>query len=374
MIQENAARTTLGFILIVDDDPGNLGALGRLLHRWYDVAAAPSGERALAIAAGKQKPDLILLDRLMPDMDGLAVLARLRENPATRDIPVIFVTGLDSADDEESGLEHGAVDYIAKPYSPPIVLARVRTQLELKHARDRLRDQNAYLEAEVARRMSDLLAVQDITINALAELAETRDNETGDHIHRTREYVRILAVGLREHPRFSAFLTDQRVDMLVKSAPLHDIGKVGIPDHILLKPGSLNADEWAIMKTHTVLGAEAIDRALRRANRKIDFLDMAMQIARSHHEKWNGSGYPQGLQADAIPIPARLMALADVFDALISRRVYKPPVPVEVAREIIVKERGQHFDPDVADAFLAAFPQFVATAEQYREGVSDAVG
>lgn len=353
-------------VLIVDDDPGNLGALGRLLHPYYDVLVAPSGARAIEIAA-TQPPDLILMDVQMPFMDGHTVLAHLREMPATRNIPVIFVTGRDSVEDEELGLEHGAVDYIAKPYSPPIVLARVRTQLELKRARDILRDQNAYLEAEVARRLRDILLIQDITINALAELAETRDPETGNHIRRTQEYVRILATHLQVHPKFSGFLTDKAVDLLAKSAPLHDIGKVGIPDHILLKPGKLTNEEWAIMKTHSLLGTLAIERAVRNADRSIDFLEIARQIAHFHHEKWDGSGYPDGKVRDAIPIPARLMALADVFDALISRRVYKSAMPAEQAREIINVERGRHFDPDVVDVFLANFAEFVAIAEKYRE-------
>jgi len=360
----NVPRET---ILLVDDDPGNLGALGRLLQPSYDVLAAPSGERALLIAAGAPKPDLILLDVLMPGMNGHVVLARLRENPATRDIPVIFVTGLDSSNDEEMGLERGAVDYIAKPFSRPIVLARVRTQLELKRARDWLRDQNAYLEAEVARRMQDILLIQDITINALAELAETRDPETGNHIRRTQEYIRILSGRLQAHPRFSGFLTNEVIELLAKSAPLHDIGKVGIPDHILLKPDKLTSEEWIVMKTHSLLGAMAIERAVRDANRSIDFLDMAKQIAHFHHEKWDGSGYAEGRKGDDIPIPARLMALADVFDALISRRVYKEPMSVEQARDIIVSERGRHFDPDVVDAFLAGFAEFVAVSQKYQE-------
>lgn len=355
-------------ILMVDDDPGNLATLGQLLQPHYNVLAGISGERALQIAASKPKPDLILLDVVMPGMDGYAVLGRLRENPGTRDIPVIFVTGLDSGDDEQKGLELGAVDYIAKPYSPPIIVARVRTQLELKRARDWLRDQNAFLESEVARRMQDLLLVQDITINALAELAETRDNETGNHIRRTQGYVHILAQRLQSHPRFSSTLTDKVVALLVKSAPLHDIGKVGIPDNILLKPGKLTADEWAVMKTHSLLGAHAIERALRNADRSVDFLDKAMEIAHFHHEKWDGSGYPEGLTGDAIPISARLMALADVFDALISRRVYKAPIPAEQAQDIIIGERGHHFDPDVVDAFVGNFSDFLAIAQKYREG------
>jgi putative two-component system response regulator len=371
-MRTNSASVTAGppkIILMVDDDAGNLAALGRLLRPHYDVLAAPSGERALAIAGGTPKPDLILLDVLMPGMDGYAVLARLRENAATRDIPVIFVTGLDSCDDEKKGLEHGAVDYIAKPYSAAIVLARVCTHLELKRARDWLRDQNTYLEAEVARRMRDLLLVQDITINALAELAETRDCETGNHIRRTQEYVRLLARHLQPHPRFCGFLTDNVIELLVKSAPLHDIGKVGIPDHVLLKPGKLSAEEWAIMKTHSLLGAQAIERALRNAERRVDFLDMAVQIAHFHHEKWDGSGYPEGRKGDDIPIPARLMAVADVFDALTSRRVYKPPMAMDEARQIIVDGRGHHFDPDIVDAFSAGFDDFVEIARKYCEGL-----
>jgi putative two-component system response regulator len=354
-------------VLIVDDDTGNLGILGNLLQPYHDVLAAPSGERALQISAGTPKPDLILLDVLMPHMDGYAVLARLHEKPAIQDIPVIFVTGLDSTEDEEKGLALGAVDYIAKPYRSSIVLARVRTQLELKRARDLLRGQNDYLEAEVMRRMQDTLLVQDLTINALAELAEMRDNETGNHIRRTQEYVYILAHRLQLHPSFAGFLTNKVVELMTKSAPLHDIGKVGIPDHILLKPGKLSGEEWVIMKTHSMLGATSIDRALRNADRRLDFLDMAMQIARYHHEKWDGSGYPEGLKGEAIPISARLMALADVFDALISRRVYKAAIPFEQAKKMIVAERGSHFDPDVVDAFLLSFDEFVNVAEKYRE-------
>lgn len=321
----------------------------------------------MQISASTPKPDLILLDVLMPHMDGYEVFSRLRENPSTSDIPVIFVTGLDSTEEEEKGFALGAVDYIAKPYRSPIVLARVRTQLELKRARDWLRDQNAYLEAEVARRMQDTLLVQDLTINALAELAEMRDSETGNHIRRTQQYVRILARRLQTHPRFASFLTGNVIELLTKSAPLHDIGKVGIPDHILRKPGKLTSEEWTIMKTHSQLGAKSIERALHNADRHLDFLDMAMQIAQYHHEKWNGSGYPEGLKENAIPIPARLMALADVFDALISRRVYKPPMPYKQAKDMIVAERGSHFDPDVVDAFLGGFNDFVSVAEKYRE-------
>ncbi|TXT40149.1 MAG: response regulator containing a CheY-like receiver domain and an HD-GYP domain [Comamonadaceae bacterium] len=359
--------TSRASVLIVDDDTGNLSLLGSLLQPYHDVLAAPTGERALKIAADIPKPDLILLDVLMPGMNGYDVLTSLRDNPTTRDIPVIFVTGLDSIDDEEKGLELGAVDYIAKPYRPRIVLARVHAQLELKAARDWLANQNIWLEAEVARRMRDILLTQDITINALAGLAETRDTDTGNHILRTKEYVRILAKHLQTHPTFADYLTDEIVELLAKSAPLHDIGKVGIPDHILLKPGKLTEEEWTIMKTHSQVGALAIQSALRDADCSIDFLDIAKQIAHFHHEKWDGSGYPEGLKSQAIPIPARLMALADVFDALISRRVYKAAMPFESARDKIIEGRGSHFDPSIVDAFLATFDDFVIIALKYQD-------
>ncbi len=357
-------------VLIVDDTPENLAVLGELLQPNYRVLVANSGRRALAIATVNPQPDLILLDVMMPEMDGYQVLAELRQNPRTAQIPVIFVTAMDALEDEQRGLDLGAIDYITKPLRPPIVLARVRVHLELKAARDRLRDQNSFLEAEVARRMAENQLVQDVSIHALARLAETRDSETGNHIHRTREYVRALAVRLQGHPRFAAFLSDRTIRLLVKSAPLHDIGKVAIPDHILLKPGKLTAEEWELMKTHAQRGSEAIEQAERDAEQPVEFLALAKEIAHYHHEKLDGSGYPEGLAGDAIPIPARLMALADVFDALISRRVYKPPLPFAEARTLILAERGRHFDPDVVDAFAAVFDQFAVIARRYSDSAA----
>jgi putative two-component system response regulator len=357
-------------LLIVDDNPANLSVLGELLKADYRVLAAASGERALALAARTPPPDLVLLDVMMPGMDGHQVLAALRANAATRHIPVIFVTALDRAEEEEAGLVEGAVDYITKPLRPAVVAARVRTQLELKRARDLLADQNRALEAEIARRMSENLLVQDLSIHALARLAETRDPETGNHIIRTQEYVRHLARALAPQPRFSAELGEHDIDLLAKSAPLHDIGKVGIPDHVLLKPGKLDAAEWDIMRTHARLGAEAIERAEADAARPIEFLRVAKQIARHHHEQWDGSGYPDGLAGDAIPLPARLMALADVFDALISRRVYKEPMGFEQAREIIAAGRGRQFDPDLVDAFLADYGSYCRIALRHADSAA----
>jgi putative two-component system response regulator len=363
-LQTQALQAT---ILVVDDTPENLSVLGDLLQPAHRVRAANSGRGALRIAASLPKPDLILLDVMMPDMDGYEVFARLRETPATREIPVIFVTAMDAPEDEERGLNCGAVDYIAKPFRPAIVQARVRTQLELKRARDLLRDQNSFLEAEVARRMSENQLIQDVSIHALARLAETRDSETGKHLLRTREYVRVLARKLQTHPRFADFLSIHVIELMSKSAPLHDIGKVGIPDHVLLKPGKLTPEEWEIMKTHARMGAEAIEQAERDAEQPVEFLAMAKEIAHYHHERWDGKGYPDGLTGGAIPVSARLMAIADVFDALISKRVYKAAMSFDDARDIIANDRGKHFDPDVVDAFLAAFDDIRFIAEHYRD-------
>ena len=368
-----ATSVTRQTILIVDDQPENLAALGELLQPAYQVRAAVSGQRALQIAVSDLAPDLILLDVMMPEMDGYAILARLRWDVRTCNIPVIFLTARDTIEDEQRGLDLGAVDYLSKPVQPAILLARVRTQLELKQARDRLQDQNAFLEAEVARRMGENLLIQEVSIHALAHLAETRDPETGNHLRRTKEYMRTLARQLQSHPRFAAFLSDRNIDLLVRSALLHDIGKVGIPDHILLKPGPLTPDEWVIMKTHSQLGSAAIEQAERDAEKPVEFLTLAKEITHWHHEKWDGSGYPDGLVGEAIPLSARLMALADTFDALISRRVYKPPMPFIQARAIIAGERGQHFDPDVVDAFLVVATEFQAIAERYGDGGEDLI-
>jgi putative two-component system response regulator len=354
-------------VLVVDDTPDNLALMNALLKDTYRVKVANHGSKALKIAAGEVQPDLILLDIMMPDMDGYAVCRELKANPATRDIPVIFLTAKAEMDDEKMGLDLGAVDYLTKPISPPILQARVRNHLQLKAAADFMRDKSAFLEREVASRTREVLAVQDVTIMIMASLAETRDNETGNHIRRTQLYVRTLAEKLKSHPRFEAFLTDRNIDMLYKSAPLHDIGKIGIPDHILLKPGKLTSEEFETMKTHTTLGRDAIEEAERRLGTRVDFLTFAKEIAYSHQEKWDGSGYPLGLSGDAIPVSARLMAVADVYDALVSKRVYKEAFTHEVSCELMIKGRGSHFDPDVLDAFIAISGEFHAIALRYAD-------
>ena len=357
-------------VLIIDDSAENLTVLSELLRPEYRVLAANSGERGLRVANDTPKPDLILLDVVMEGIDGYAVFDRLRDSPQTCDIPVIFLTALNDPGDEEWGLLLGAADYITKPITRAVVLARVRAQLELKFARDWMKNENVALEAEVVRRMAENNLTQQVTIRALAHLAEARDPETGNHILRTQGYVRRMAVGLQKHPRFIDTLTDDYIDLLAQSAPLHDIGKVGIPDAILLKPGKLTEDEWTVMKTHAKLGSDAIERAERDINMPLAFLSAAKDIAHWHHEKWDGSGYPDGLAGDAIPIAARLMAVADVFDALISQRVYKTAMSDTDAREIITAGRGTHFDPDVADAFLEGFDDFVDIALRHSDATA----
>lgn len=349
-------------VMVVDDDPQNISIMSDLLMPFYDVRVASSGMRALELLLVKPLPNLILLDVMMPNMDGWATIELIKSDPHTCDIPVIFVTALESTADQEKGLRLGAVDYISKPIQASILLARVRTHLELNASRDLLKDQNANLEAEIAFRMSENELVQDVSIRALAYLAELRDLETGKHLLRTSAYIRTLCNILQKDPRYSEILTDQAIVLMAKSSPLHDIGKVGVPDRILLKPGKLTPEEWAIMKTHAALGAQAIEMAEMDSNVQLKFLVYAKEIAHWHHEKWDGSGYPDGLKQDEIPLSAKLMAIADVFDALLTRRPYKEPFSIEKILEIMKAGRGTHFDPVLIDAFLDHVDDFIDIA------------
>ncbi|MBF0158573.1 MAG: two-component system response regulator [Magnetococcales bacterium] len=357
-------------ILIVDDVPGNLEALAVVLSPDYELSIATNGLDALQLAH-EALPDLILLDVVMPDMDGYAVCRHLKADPATRDIPVIFLTARSEEEDEQQGLQLGAADYISKPIGPAVVVARVSNQIALKISADRLRERNESLESEVAQRTRELVDIQDVTILAMASLAETRDSDTGYHIRRTQHYVKVLSLHLRSHPRFAEFLNDHNIDMLFRSAPLHDIGKVGIPDRILLKPGRFEPDEFEIMKTHTTLGRAAMVHAEQTLNTSVDFLTMAKEIAYYHHERIDGTGYPEGIAGDAIPLSARLMSVADVYDALVSRRAYKLGMPHAQAVQIIAKGKGSQFDADIVDAFLMLQQEFDSIAHRYQDSDTD---
>ncbi len=356
------ARST---VLVVDDTSDNLALMRDLLKPLYRTLFATNGEQALKLAAAAKSPQLILLDIMMPEMDGYEVCRRLKANPETADIPVIFLTAKSQPEDERRGLETGAVDYVTKPISPPILLARVKNHLFIKSAQDALKRQNEQLESLVAERTRDLAETKAATIFAMSSLAETRDNETGNHIRRTQHYVRALAMALRKHPRFTDELTEDNIKLMYSSAPLHDIGKVGVPDSILLKPGPLDEDEWVTMRKHAIYGRDAIMAAEKMLSQESTFLRYAREIAYGHHEKWDGSGYPHGLKGDEIPVSARLMAVADVYDALISRRVYKPPFPHEKAVAIIAEGRGTHFDPDMAETFLEINDEFRSIALKF---------
>lgn len=353
-------------VLIVDDSPAILSLLAGLLHSTYTVKAVNHGAKALKIVS-KEQPDLILLGVELHDISGYDVCRQLKTEHHTQHIPVIFLTSKVDVEGEEMGMSLGAVDYITRPISPKILLSRVKAHLVNASHLITMRTNNEYLEFKVAKRARQLAAVQEVTLLALASLAEVRDPETGNHLRRTQNYMRIVGQHLRNHPRFSSYLDDGVIDLLFKCAPLHDIGKVGIPDRILLKAGPYEPCEFEIMKTHPTLGYEALLHAQEATADSIEFLEVAKQIVYSHHEKWDGSGYPQGLAGDAIPIPARLMALADVYDALISRRVYKPALSHAQASQIILNGRGTHFDPDVVDAFLASGDEFQAIASRYAD-------
>jgi putative two-component system response regulator len=367
-------------ILIVDDNRDNLTVIGGLLKGEYHVRVANSGERALQVAVTPPIPDLILLDIMMPGMDGYETLRHLRAMPETRDIPVIFVTAMTADEDEEAGLRLGAVDYVTKPIRPAILSARVRTHLALKRAHDQLADQNARLESQVRQRTRELELIKEVTMQALATLAEKRDNETGNHLVRTQGYITLLMEGLGTHPEIIEQLDPQTRELIAKAAPLHDIGKVGIPDAILLKPGRLTPEEFLVMKTHAQIGADALTEAIERVLRDhadspdaensryaLRFLEIAREIAGGHHEKWDGSGYPRGLSGVAIPLAARLMALADVFDALVCKRHYKQAIPIADSIKIIRQGRGNHFDPTLVDIFLDQIDAFVAIAERHAD-------
>lgn len=354
-------------VLVIDDTAENLALITEVLRGEFKVKVAPSGARGLQLAQSSTPPDLILLDIMMPDMDGYEVMRQLQADARTHGIPVIFLTAMSTVEDERRGLDLGAVDYITKPLSPPVLQARVRNHLQLKAARDFLEYKSEFLEREVQRRTREVSVIQEVTIRALASLAETRDNETGNHILRTQQYVKLLALKLARHPRFAAFLTPDTIELLYKSAPLHDIGKVGIPDRILLKPGELTLEEYEIMKTHATLGGDAIANAERAIGEDVGFLRLAKEIAYNHQERWNGSGYPQGLKGDDIPISARLMAVADVYDAMISKRVYKPAMPHEQAVQMIRDGRATQFDPDIVDAFLKNEDAIREIAERHKD-------
>jgi putative two-component system response regulator len=333
-------------VLVVDDSPENIDLLSEILREDYRVRVATSGEKALKIVYSDEPPDLILLDIMMPGVSGLEICRRLKANPDRRRIPIIFVTAMSSTEDERRGLEIGAVDYITKPISPPIVMARVRTHLALY-------DQSRELANMVAQRTTELLTTRQQIIRRLGRAAEFKDNETGNHVLRMSHYARLIAL--------AHGLGEESAGIIFNTAPMHDIGKIGIPDAILLKPGKLDAAEWEVMYQHPIMGAEIIGK------HDNELLETARIIALTHHEKWDGSGYPQGLKGEAIPLEGRIVAIADVFDALVSVRPYKPALPLETALQYFDEQSGRHFDPTLLVAFKKALPEILRIKEIYAD-------
>ena len=355
-------------LMIIDDEPINLSILNGLLAPNFLVRAFKSGQDAFSSLGQISHPELILCDVNMPEMDGFTFADKVKTSKLYREIPIIFITSLDSSVDEEAGFKHGAVDYITKPFTPSVVIARVEAQLVLNVARDRLKNQNVWLEKEVQNRIKENQIILDATIGVVTQLVETRDLDTGNHIYRTKAYFDIIARHLQINPILSTSFTDKYVDMIVKASPLHDIGKVGVPDQILLKQGKLTPEEFEIMKTHTSIGGSLLRLAIERSEiargnaSGIDesrlFFQEAMNIAEFHHERWDGTGYPLGLKEDAIPISARIMALVDVFDALTNHRVYKPAWSWDDTVAYIRSKKGSQFDPLIVDAMDAQLDQF----------------
>ena len=357
-------------VLVLDDQIENLQTLVSLLSGDYNVHPFADGAALIRYVRSGRPADLILLDVLMPDRDGYSICAELKTIPSVEEVPIVFLTGLDSTEDEERGLAVGAVDYMTKPFSAPIVLSRVRNHVRLSRSLRLIISQNELLDQRVAERTAEVARTQDATIIAFSSIACERDNETGQHIRRTQHYMRELALSARKNPKYVRELDDESVDLIFKSAPLHDIGKVAIPDSILLKPGKLTDDEFRTMKTHTTHGLTAIKAAEESLGVPSSFLRFAREIAYGHHEKWDGSGYPQGLSGDAIPLPGRLMAVADVYDALISQRVYKPAWSHERAIEAIVQGSGKHFDPDLVAALIPIAERFRDIAARFKDSES----
>jgi putative two-component system response regulator len=309
-------------ILVVDDEPTNLKVLKNVLQDDYRLSFAKNGADALVLAE-RESPNLILMDVMMPDMTGFEACAALKINPSTKDIPLIFVTALNSDLDETKGFELGAVDYIQKPISPAIVKARVKTHLSL-------------VRAESLRKTHIEL------IQRLGRAAEYKDNETGMHVLRMSHYSKVIAK--------AAGYSDEEADDLLQAAPMHDIGKIGIPDHILLKPGKLTDDEFEQMKQHTLIGAEIL------GDSTAPLIKLAYEVAMTHHERWDGSGYPKGLKGEDIPLSGRIIAVADVFDALTSKRPYKEAWSVEKTIEVMKADSGSHFDPHLIDLLVQELP------------------
>lgn len=350
-------------ILIVDDNSTNIQLLGEVLScEGYEIEYALNGQEAVDLVE-EESFDLILMDVMMPIMDGYTACKEIKKIKNKSNIPIIFITANTNIEGIDEGFDSGGVDYILKPFRLKELLARVKTHTALKKSRDIIEEQNQNLEQKVIERTKEIALTQEVTMTSLATLAELRDKETGKHILRTERYIDLLARKLMNHPVFKDQLTESYVSLLSKSAVLHDVGKVGISDNVLLKPGKLTEEELEVMHTHTTLGRDALQHAEKLLGSN-SFLQMAKEIAYTHHEKWDGTGYPEGIKGEEIPLSGRIMAIVDVYDSLIGSRVYKKAVSHKEAITMIKEGRGTHFCPDIVDAFLEMEDQFLAVAKE----------
>ncbi|MDR1899675.1 MAG: response regulator [Treponema sp.] len=348
-------------ILVVDDDQVHLTAGKNILKGMYNVFPVPSGEKLFEIL-DKVSPDMILLDIEMPEMNGYEVIKKLKNTPKTEDIPVIFLSAKIDPNHELEGLGLGAVDYIYKPFSPILLIRRIETHLLLSFQKKELKRYNESLQTMVLERTEQVVELQNSVMNAIAELVECRDDESGGHIIRTQKYLEILLDRLISEKIYEDDIAAWNLAFLIQASQLHDVGKLNVNQNILGKPGRLSAEEFELVKNHALWGAAIIEKVEKQINEHT-FLYHAKIFAASHHEKWDGSGYPSGLKGEAIPLQGRLMAIADVYDALISKLPYKSPVPPGEAREIILSEKGRHFDPVLVDVFDSLSGKFAEIAE-----------
>lgn len=369
-MNEPAADRPPANILIVDDNPANLRALTIMLtQNGYQARPVPSGELALQAAAAAA-PDLILLDISMPEMDGFEVCERFKADPLLKEIPVIFLSALSETTEKVKAFAAGGVDYVTKPFQFDEVSARIGTHIKLRSLQRDLELFNRTLQDLVRAQVKEISDSHMATILGLSRLAEYRDQETGNHLTRVQNYCWALATNLAERDVFGDIIDAAFIENIFHASPLHDIGKVGIPDAILLKPQSLNPEEFKVMQTHTTIGAETLSGILLQYPQN-GFLQMGVDLARSHHERWDGSGYPDGLAGDAIPLSARIQVIADQYDALRSQRPYKPAFDAAKAYRIITEgdERTlpSHFDPRILEAFKLAAPEFEIICEDLED-------
>jgi putative two-component system response regulator len=348
-------------IFLVDDNMTNLKAGKEMLKDEYKVYPVPSAEIMFDLLENVT-PDLILLDIEMPEMNGYQAIKELKKEPATQDIPVIFLTSKTDEGSELEGLSLGAIDYVAKPFSAPLLIKRIANHLQNEARRQQLIEFNDNLGEMVNRKTAQILNLQNAVLTTVADLVEYRDGETGGHVSRTQIYLQLLLDKLLEKGLYAEEMASWDMEYLIPSAQLHDVGKIAISDAILNKPGKLTPEEFEIMKKHAAFGEEAIE-SIMKLTKKNDFLLHAKIFAGTHHEKWDGTGYPRGLKGMEIPLQGRLMAIADVYDALIARRPYKPPMEAAEAEEIIIKGAGTHFDPLLVEVFTDLAPAFARTAD-----------